>query len=494
MNLQTNISIIVSEDKLQAFIITSNNLPLERTELEQLLQEQNIVFGINENTLEQLLTGTLGPEKHLIAQGIPPQNGQKSQAEFYFNTIPYIERESIKREDDSVNYHNKGIIDYVSKGDIVAKVTAATEGTKGSNVHGEELPAEKGEVIPLPFNKTIAFADDKQNLIALNSGHPIFKNNQLEIQTAFEILNVDYSTGNIDYKGNLLVLENIRSGFDVKTDGNLEVRGAIHHTNSYVKGNIVCRGGKIPGEEDSIIAEGDIAIEYIEGGTVTSGDTITVKEHIINSQITAKTAIICKRKDALIVGGTIKAGELIQTFDLGSAHETETNVILDNVSEKIAKLKEAEGQLRENQKLLAKGLSDFLHLGKLLKNKPFLMKTNKEQIVKILSTYAYIKNARNALHETSQILRTEKERIQTSIQFGKSPELYVYGTIHPKVHVIINHARISLRSALSNIKFSVFNSEIQIHSLKHTEDEKALEVDATIEMKRHNQEIGRAHV
>ena len=116
------------------------------------------------------------------------------------------------------------------------------------------------------------------------------------------------------------------------------------------------------------------------------------------------------------------------------------------------------------------------------------MKTSKDQIVKILSTYAYIKNARNALIEATKTLRLEKEKIQTSIQFGKSPELYVYGTIHPKVHVLINHARISLRSAISNIKFSVFNKEIQIHSLKHTEEDTALAVDATIEMKLHNQE------
>ena len=347
MNLLNNISITVSEDKLQAIINTSDNLPLERTDLEQMLQEQNIVFGINEDTIEQLLNGTLNPGEHLIAQGIPPQNGEKSQNEFFINTLPYLERESIKREDDSVNYHNKGEIDYVLTGDIVAKVTPATEGIHGTNVHGEELLAENGEIIPLLFNKTIAFADDNQNLIALNSGHPVLKNNQLEIQTAFEVLNVDYDTGNIDYKGNLLILENIRTGFDVKTQGNLEVRGAIHHTNTYVKGNIICRGGKIPGEEDSIIAEGDISIAYIEGGLVASGDTITVKEHIINSQTTAKIAIICKRKDAVIVGGTTKAGELIQTFDLGSPHETKTTVILDNVSEKFAKLKEIEKELRE---------------------------------------------------------------------------------------------------------------------------------------------------
>ncbi len=463
------ITIKISMDKLQAFInIPAEALPLSKESIDSLLQEHKISFGIKNEIVEQLQSGSVSAGEYLIAQGVIPENGQNSQNIFHFNTIPFIEREPLKREDDSFDYYNKGIVDYVNENDIIAEITPPTFGINGKNVLGEIIPAKKGILTTIHFDKTIAYSEHDYKYIALQTGHPILKDNRLSILTDFEVKDVDLSTGNIYYSGDIIVHENVRSGFDLKTKKNIKILGAIHHSNIYAGGNILCEGGKIPGEEGSLVAGGDITIPFVDGGEIKAGGNLIIKNHLINTQASVKNDVLCDETEGLILGGKITAGNLIQTFDLGSHNETKTEIILDNLSERLARLKEIESIKKDQTKELNDGLPTFQRLEKLIKNNHFIDSMNKEQMDRILNTYAHLVNQRKKLQQESALLNKERQEILESIKFGKSPELHVYGTVHAKVHITINNAHTLIRNALTNIKFSVFNDEIQIHSIKST--------------------------
>ncbi|GEM_PF-4594815 len=468
MNNNNQLTIKVSDDKLQAYLYLQDSLPIARETIYNLLQSNNIIFGIQEETINQLIPVNNSSKEYLIAQAIPAQNGKDSQTIFHFNTIQIIDREPLKREDDSVDYHNKGTIDYVESNEVIAENVLATNGINGTNVYGKQILATNGKTTTIRFDKTVSFSSNDNKFRSLIEGHPILRENMINIQKELEVKNVDFSTGNIFYKGDIFVRENIRSGFCIKTDKNIEIKGSIHHSEISAGENIVCHGGKIPGEEGSIQAGGNITITFIDGGTINAGNNLIIQKHLINTQAIANNSILCDEKEGLILGGTVVAKELIQTFDLGSPNETKTEVILDNLTERLEKLKEIDATQKTINKELLDGLPTYQRLEKLIKNKHFIDNMNKEQMDRILNTFSHLHNTRTEKQQNLANLGNQKREILQSIKYGKSPELHIYGTVYPKVQITINHIQTHIKSPLTNIKFSVFNNEIQIHTLKPT--------------------------
>ena len=466
MDLKNNLTIRISSNKLQAYLCLSEECLPSKTEIYQTLQANNIVFGIKESTIEQLISENKIAGEYLIAEGIESTNGENSKTIFNFNPIPFLEREPLKRDDDSIDFYNKGIVDYVNENAVIATITPPTLGVNGKTVHGEILHATNGKLIPLHYDETISYSEKDHNFRALFSGHPILKDNTLSIKNIFEVTNVDLSTGNIIYDGDILIRENIRSGFDVTAGRNIEIQGSVHHSNILAGGNIVCLGGKIAGEKGSLVANGNITISYVAGGEIKTGDCLIVQKHLIYTKVFAKNAILCNKTDGLILGGRLESEMLIQTFDLGSHNETKTEIILDNITSKLNRLKEIELILKTKTKELNAGLPTFQRLEKLIKNNHFIDSMNKEQMDRILNTYAHLLNTRKKLQQESIPFSNERQELLQDIKFGKSPELYVYGTVYPMVHITINKVKMLILNSLSNIKFTVFNDEIQIHPLK----------------------------
>ena len=481
-------TIKISDDKLEAFIVLQDiHDPIDEESIKNLLQAHNITFGIKEEALTLLSSQDHKSLKHLIAQGIPAENGSDSSTVFYFNTTPFIEREPLRREDDSLDYYNKGPIEHVLEGDKIAKMIPPTPGIEGTTVTGETIPAIEGKFVPLFADATIQYSEDDLFFRSLKSGHPILKNNKLNILSLFEVKNIDLSTGNIDYPGDVLVLGDINSGFSVNTKKNLEIRGSVHQAKVCAKGNIVCVGGKILGEEGSLIAGGNITIPFIDGGAAEAGDSLTIHRHIINAQISVNNSILCNQNEGLILGGKLKATNLIETFILGCENETKTEVILNNMTERLARLKEIETTRKEHNKELSNGYAAFKKLEKLIKNKNFTNNMN-EQSYKALNTYKQMLDRREKMQQELKDQQKEKEEISTSLKFGASPELYVYGTVFPKTFITINNSRIIIKNALANIKFTAFNNEIQIYSLKEEEENIEKEEGAEEQKKKKEEE------
>jgi uncharacterized protein (DUF342 family) len=472
MEQNNEIIIRISEDNLQAFIkIPPELTPPTKDEIDALLQTNNIIFGINETIIMQLINGTLSYNEHLIAQGIAPTIGEDSKTEFYFNTIPFIDRPHLKREDDSIDYHDKGIIGYVLEDTIIAKTILPTVGVEGTAVTGEIIAGIPGKLSPLTFDKTVKYSDSDLNFSALVSGHPMLKDNQLIILTVFEIENVDLSTGDISYEGDILIHKDVSSGFNLKTEKNIEIRGSIHHSNIYAGGNISCVGGKILGEEGILSAGGNITIPFVDGGWIEAGDSIIIQKHLINTQVTVKNALLCNPTEGLLLGGKMKAENLIQTFILGCENETRTEIILNNMTERLDRLKEIEKTLKEYNKELHGGFPAFKKLEKLISTNKYKEGMDNEQVNKIVNTYKHLLNSREKMQKEITTLKAEKEELLKSIKFGISPELYVYGTVYPKVFITINNARMVIKNALNNIKFTTFNNEINVTSLKEKEEQ-----------------------
>ena len=59
------------------------------------------------------------------------------------------------------------------------------------------------------------------------SGHVILENDKIFVSNVLELVNVDNSTGDIDYEGDVVVNGNVLAGFTVKATGDITVSGIV---------------------------------------------------------------------------------------------------------------------------------------------------------------------------------------------------------------------------------------------------------------------------
>ena len=61
-------------------------------------------------------------------------------------------------------------------------------------------------------------------MISKIDGHVTCVNGKVFVNNVLELENVDVSTGNIEYQGNVIVNNNVINNFSVKAHGDIEVR------------------------------------------------------------------------------------------------------------------------------------------------------------------------------------------------------------------------------------------------------------------------------
>lgn len=313
----------VSQDKLKAYLIIApfkNGESLTMADIQGVLQEQNILYGVKEEALSQALEKQNLYSEILVAEGTKPEEGENARLEFHFNPKG-IELKPQELEDGSVDFYNLNLIQSVESGQILVEKIPATAGINGKNVYGEETKAKPGKDIRLPQGQNTQAVEEYTKLIATKSGHVVYSNGRVNVLNVYEVRgDVDFSTGNIKYMGNVIVRGTVKSNFSVEATGDVEIYGNLEGT-VISESNIQVKKGIVRG---TAYAKGNVVARYIENSQVISGDSITVAEAIMHSVCKAGRKITVSSKKGLLVGGSATAGEEIFAKAIGSNMGTST--------------------------------------------------------------------------------------------------------------------------------------------------------------------------
>ena len=137
--------------------------------------------------------------------------------------------------------------------------------------------------------------------------------------------NVDTSTGDIEYEGNVLVHGNVLAGFSITAKGDIVVEGVVEGANLCAGGHIILKRG-IQGMDRGVLkANGNISSRFIERATVEAGGYVSA-DAIMHSNVSAKGDITVDGKKGYITGGTIRSGSLVSAKTIGSSMGTNTNI------------------------------------------------------------------------------------------------------------------------------------------------------------------------
>lgn len=346
------ISITVAPDKMKAFLSveTPGGQGINTAEVFKELEKQGIMYGVDLDRIQALCQSSLSFNHELIAEGTPSIPGEDAEIEYYFhptNLIPEL------TEDGRVDYYNLGIVTQVQAGDVLAVRKPATPGTEGYNVRGEVLKPMPGKQLHFQTGKGIVIENDRA--LAEFEGAIHWQGNRIGV-SRMKVIDgdVDFSTGNIDFPGKLVITGWIRSGFRAEADEDIEVRGGIE--DAWVlsrQGSVFVHQG-IAGRNNAVIkAKANVEAKYIQEAEVSAEKNVVVNEYIIRARIQVGNALLLQgRKGRLMGQNQISAGTQIKINTIQS--NKDLNLVVSGIDRNavFTELKALNQQLEKEEALV----------------------------------------------------------------------------------------------------------------------------------------------
>jgi len=349
--LGPGIDVKISEDSMSASVtITSERQggePLSKIMLENALREGGVLFGIQEETLNSILRKKIYGQSVLIAHGQPPIDEETAIIEYLFETDrgrPFRELEFKRIDLKELNF-----IQNKDEGSVLARLLAPVNPEDGMDVRGTPLPARTGGTdSALKAGEGTILSPDGREIIAKVTGNVKLTPSGIIIEPLITVDNVDYSNGNMDFKGAVDVQGRIADGFIVKTEGDIQIGKSVSKINIISGGDMVLKAGISGNDEGIITCGGDLYAKYIENAKIYCKGNIYVEEAIMHSSIKCEKDIILSGKRAEIFGGQMAAGGSIRCKKLGSINEPPTELHLGLSLDDYKKQEALEEKIRIN--------------------------------------------------------------------------------------------------------------------------------------------------
>lgn len=392
----------------------------------------------------------------ILAKATPPVEGRSAEITYHFD-IEAQARPQIK-EDGTVDFRQLNNIIHIEKGTCLATLTPMIVGTPGKDVCGKVIQPKKVSNAALRYGKNISISEDGLKLFSNVSGHASLTDGQVFVSNTYEVpADVDTSTGNIDYDGDISINGNVITGFKVKATGDIYVKGAVEGAELIAGRDIILNRGIQGMERGYLKAGGNIISKFIENSTVAAGGYVTA-DAIMHSKVTAKGDIQVKGKRGLITGGELHSGTVISAKIFGSTMGTHTTLevgidpmLIEEYHRLEKELPEMEKELEKNEKIVNLYTKKLQKDGKLPEDK---MKT--------------LKNATQKKKEMEDKLDEVGERfsyLEDEMEHNDNGRIQIESIAYPGVKVVISNIVYYVKSEIQHGQLVRDGADIRVKGL-----------------------------
>lgn len=326
---------------------------LTQEEILSELGRHGVVFGIQEDSIQKLAQAQEYRKRILIAEGEHPVPGKDGDIRILFQHpgVPTLEEDEFGR----VDFKNIQIIQSVKKNQKLAEKVSPQPGKPGKNVNGDTLGFEEGKIAEWKLGPNVKISEDGNVVSSLIDGRPLVdRYGVIRVDEVCLLENVDFSTGNINFPGTIIVEESIADGFTLETEGSIIVKKSVGKVFLKAGGDIVLSGGFM-GRNGGLIESGsDIYAKFVEQGKISAKNSIFIEEASMHSELVAGESVIVRGGRGEIIGGQCVAGKNITCTKLGAIVETKTVLSCGMPPELLAELEELKSEIRKNQDILKK--------------------------------------------------------------------------------------------------------------------------------------------
>ncbi len=446
--VEPDIQVLVERDRMEAFVIITMAANSKQPTPEQVVEKlkaSGVCYGIKLESLKRACQQS--GIKISVAAGLRPQDGANARIDYLFS-LDHKAKPAVN-QDGSVDHKDINLFTTVRSGELLAEKKTAEPGTPGMDVLGNSIPAKPGKDVPLPFGKNVRV--DGNKIVADIAGQVMLVNNKIHVNPVIMINgDIDFSSGNIDFIGNVMVKGSVQPGFSIKAEGDIEIQGSIN--DGIVEGrNVIVRTGIQGKRRGHVTAKQNVHAKFIENSTVLAEGDVYVSDVILHSRVSAKHKVVVEGRRGMIVGGQVTAGEEIKAKIAGTQLAISTELVVGinpALREEYQVLRKSIHQVEENRDQVQKSLQALRAL-----EPSGLSPERKELLLKLTKAQFQLAGQVETMHE--RIVEIEAELDQM-----RQGRIRIADTVYPGVKVVVGTHVKSVRENLRYVTFQVEDGEL----------------------------------
>lgn len=444
--------VTVSEDKMQATI----NLPPKENgehytifEVTKMLRGSGVKQGIDNERLKKVIENDEFDQDIVVARGKPVVNGKDGFYQYYFNKA--LKKSPKVLENGAVDYKNMNLFETVEKDQLLAEYIPPQKGEFGYNVLGEFLHPQKGQELPPLFGEGFFVSEDHRKYYSLLDGIVELENNEkLSVRSLLVITgDVDVSTGNIVFEGDVNITGTVRAGFSVSAKGNVSVDGRCESCTIRAGKDILIRRGCQGNGTGRIQAGGSVIGHFFESVTVRAGGDMEAS-YLLNTDVAVNGMLKVEGRRGVIIGGKVAAKMGIDCHGVGTVAEVKTilQVGIDTAD-----------------------MTHYQDLSKQLLKVQTEIKTLEAGVVKLMGirdkdeeTLNFFNRLTKALYNQKaerKKLEQEKKDMAERMTKQKTARIVVGGIVYPGTKIYINTEPYVVQQECHNIQFVKWGNTIK---------------------------------
>lgn len=434
-----------------------NTVPPLLGDLQKALADKGVTYGVQGELLYSLTQDPIFDKPLIVAQGKLPTVGKDGSLNFLISTERDL-RPTIL-EDGTADYKNLGYVNNVEKGQPLCEIIPPEKGEDGINVYGQVLEGIYGKEAPSPQGGGTEISDDGRHLLAAVSGNAVVHKNVVTVQEVLKIRgNIDNSTGDIYFVGDVHVSGDVMSGFTV-SGANLVIRGNVEGATLIAAGDVSLAQGMNGMNRGSITAMGSVKAKYLQNCTVKAEGDIYA-DYIMYSHLECDGSVELGGKRATLIGGrSYIAGRLIAKT-LGTEAHTATEIYMattgmsmkHKVEELNAEIQAIDGEILK----LVQGLNRLDSLRK--QNR--LTQEHASVIQQIKERYVALNSDRKKRVATLDQIK-QRQLEQSSL----NSYIECKGRVHSGVRIAFGPLIYNVQDSFVNSRIGIIDGDIKISSL-----------------------------
>jgi hypothetical protein len=417
------------------------------------LNEMGIVSGVDLDRIVSLLSEKVYDKPIVIARAKEPVHGTDAAIDCLFPLQSTMQPKELTN--NRVDFRELTLIHAVAEGDVLARKIPATSGNPGMTVTGKEIPAKPGKDIAFTAGRNTIISPDGMEVTAAMAGQPFLKGRSVFVEPVYSIKgDINYSIGNVDFKGSVRIDGNVVSGFSIKATESIEINGVVEDCSLEAGMDISIKGGVLGADRGTMTAGRDFSALFVENCHVEAGRNIVVGD-ALNSELSAGDSIDVALGTGRVIGSKLSAQNLAVMNALGSPIAGRTQVAVGFEPKTVALLKELKETAQKTEHTIEEIDKHISTLEEMGRTDP--LPDEKERL------YGRLLATADELGHQLQEYRGRIEMIESTMAKAAQPTVKVRGTCYPSVRIKIGTL--------------VFDSTTEYHSAVFYEEDGRIKVN-----------------
>ncbi len=412
-----------------------------------------VKYGVDETAVFQFLSDRRYCTEYILAKATPAVQGRDATITYHFNTDLTLKPKT--NDDGTVDFHQLDMISHCRKGELLATLTPVDYGKPGIDVCGNIIRPMKVNNRALRHGNKITLSEDGLCLYSEVDGHVTLTDGRVFVSDTFEIpADVDTSTGDVLYEGNVVIKGNVITGFSVRAKGDVEVYGVVEGAYIEAGGHIILHRGMQGMNKGILRASGNIITKFIENAEVYASGYITT-ESILHSKVSAKGDITVGGRRGFVTGGEIRSGSMISVKTSGSQMGTST-LLEVGIDPKILE------EFRETEKKIAVLQADkekIIQAVALIRKK---MQTTGSLPADKLESLKLITQNNTNIEARLQEAKKRYDELKIDMDSQSQGTIKVQDTVYPGTRIVISNVIYFVREEIQHSKFVRDRADIKI--------------------------------